>query len=122
MLRGGLRGQVQPASGRFDKVGGAFGWKPHKLDPKECAQVAYDGYWYKGFGCGFGAFYSIVGLMGEKYGAPYNQFPFAMLEAHKGGISDWGSICGALYSAAATFSLFWRPQGSAPIVARALRC
>ncbi|MFR0873435.1 MAG: hypothetical protein ACLSHC_01400 [Bilophila wadsworthia] len=44
-------------------------------DPKECAAVAYDGYWHKGLGCAYGAFYAIVGLMGEKYGAPYNQFP-----------------------------------------------
>ncbi len=109
-------GQTQQTAGRFDQVGGAFGWKAHKLDPKECAQVAYEGYWHKGFGCGFGAFYSIVGLMGEKYGAPYNQFPFAMLEANKGGISDWGTICGALYGAAASFSLFWGRKEVHPMV------
>ncbi|MDY0260762.1 MAG: C-GCAxxG-C-C family protein [Desulfovibrio sp.] len=108
--------QTQQAVGRFDQVGGAFGWTPHKLDPKECAKVAYEGYWHKGFGCGFGSFYAIVGLMGEKYGAPYNQFPFAMLEANKGGISDWGTICGALYGAAASFSLFWGRKEVHPMV------
>lgn len=108
--------QAQKAMGRFEQVGGAFGWKPQKLDPAECAKVAYDGYWYKGFGCGFGTFYSIVGLMGEKYGAPYNQFPFAMLEANKGGISDWGTICGALYGSVAAFSLFWDRKEVRPMV------
>lgn len=82
-------------------------WTPHKLDPKECAPVAYEGYWNKGLGCGYGAFYSIVGVMGEKYGAPYNQFPHHMLEVGKGGISDWGTICGALLGAASAFALFW---------------
>ena len=92
---------------RFAQVGGEFGWTPHKLDPKECAPVAYDGYWYKGYACGYGTFYGIIGMMGEKFGAPYNQFPFSMLEANKGGISDWGTICGALYGAAAAFALFY---------------
>lgn len=99
-------GQTQPG-GRFDQAGGDHGWKPHKLDPKECAEVAYLGYWHHDYGCGYGAFYAIVGLMAEKYGAPYNQFPFTMLEANKGGISDWGTICGALYGGVSTFSLFW---------------
>ena len=77
---------ADPKTKRFEQINGDFGWKPHKLDPKECAAVAYDGYWHKGLGCAYGAFYAIVGLMGEKYGAPYNQFPFAMLEVGKGGI------------------------------------
>lgn len=108
-------GQTQHG-GRFDQVGGDHGWTPRKLDPKECADVAYAGYWHKDYGCGYGAFYAIVGLMGEKYGAPYNQFPFAMLEANKGGISDWGTVCGALYGAAATFSLFWGRKEVRPMV------
>ena len=54
-------------------------------------KVAYEGYWYKGYACGYGAFYSIIGLLGEKYGAPYNQFPFSMLEANKGGIFPTGA-------------------------------
>lgn len=91
---------------RFQQVNGEFGWTPHKLDPAECAEAAYQGYWYKGYACGYGVFYGIIGVLGEKFGAPYNQFPFAMLEANKGGISDWGTICGALYGAAAAYALF----------------
>lgn len=102
--------------GRFEQVGGQFGWTPHKLDPAECEVVAYDGYWYKGYACGYGCFYSIIGLMGEKFGAPYNQFPFSMLEANKGGISDWGTICGALYGAAAAFALFYGRDERKPMV------
>ncbi len=92
---------------RFEQVNGNFGWKPHKLDPEECAAVAYDGYWHKGLGCAYGSFYAIIGLMGEKYGEPYNQFPFSMLEVGKGGIADWGTICGALLGPASAFALFW---------------
>ena len=108
--------QAAAPTKRFEQVNGEFGWKPHKLDPKECAKVAYEGYWYKGYACGYGAFYSIIGVLGEKYGAPYNQFPFSMLEANKGGISDWGTICGALYGAAAAFALFWGRKERTPMV------
>ncbi|MBQ7617607.1 MAG: C-GCAxxG-C-C family protein, partial [Desulfovibrio sp.] len=92
---------------RFEQVGGDFGWTPRTCDPNACAQLAYEAYWYKGYACGYGVFYGIVGSMAEKYGAPYNQFPFTMLEFLKGGISDWGTICGALGGAAAAFALFY---------------
>ena len=109
--------QAAPApGGRFAQVGGEFGWQPHKLNADECAPVAYEGYWHKGYACGYGAFYGIIGMMGEKFGAPYNQFPFTMLEANKGGISDWGTICGALYGAAAAFALFWGRKERTPMV------
>ncbi len=101
---------------RFQQVNGEFGWTPHKLDPAECAEAAYQGYWYKGYACGYGVFYGIIGVLGEKFGAPYNQFPFAMLEANKGGISDWGTICGALYGAAAAYALFWGRDERTPMV------
>ena len=104
------------ATRRFEQVGGDFGWTPHKLDPDEVAHLAYEGYWHKDYACGFGCFYSMIGLMGEKYGAPYNTFPFTMLEANKGGISDWGTICGALYGAVAAFALFYGRNERSPMV------
>ena len=94
-------------NGHFKQLDGEFGWKPHTLDPKASGPVAYEGYYYKGLGCGYGAFYGIIGMMGEKYGAPYKNFPFTMLESVKAGISGWGTICGALYGAVAAFSLFY---------------
>lgn len=102
--------------GHFKQLNGEFGWKPHKLDPKECAQIAYEGYYYKGLACGFGAFYGIIGSMGEKFGAPYKNFPFTMLEANKAGISGWGTICGALYGAVAAFALFYGRKERDPMV------
>ena len=95
---------------RFSQQGGDFSWTPRKLDPDECAPVAYDGFWHNLNACGYGAFYSIVGIMAEKYGAPYDQFPFSMLAVNEGGIIGWGTICGALYGAAAAFALFWNRE------------
>ncbi len=106
---------------RFAQQGGAFSWKPHVLDPAACAPVAYDGYWHNGYGCGYGAFYSIVGTMAEKFGAPYDQFPFTMLEVGKSGISDWGTICGALLGAASAMALFWGRKERDPMVSELFR-
>lgn len=92
---------------RFQQAGGDFGWKPHKLDVEAVQKVAYEAYHNKGYACGYGVFYSIVGSLAEQYGAPYNQFPFSMLEVFKGGISDWGTICGCLGGAASAYALFW---------------
>jgi len=91
-------------------------WTPHKLDPVACAPYAHEGYWHNGYGCCYGVFYSIVGTMGEKYGAPYNQFPFHMMEVGKSGISEWGTICGALLGAASAFAMFWGRKERDPMV------
>lgn len=92
---------------RFKQNGGDFSWKPQKLDPVEVQAVAHAGFWHQGFGCGYGVLYSIVGLMGEKYGAPYKDFPFSMMEFGKSGISEWGGTCGALLGGAAALALFY---------------
>ena len=69
---------------RFQQAGGDFGWKPHKLDVEAVQKVAYEAYHNKGYACGYGVVYSIVGSLAEQYGAPYNQFPFSMLESVQG--------------------------------------
>ncbi len=96
-------------------------WTPHKLDPAECAPYGYEGYWHKGYGCCHGVFYSIVGVMGEKHGAPYNTFPFRMMEVGKSGISGWGTICGALLGAAAAYAMFWGRKERDPMVSELFR-
>ena len=109
-------------NGHFAQLGGEFGWTPKKIDDIAASQaIAYDGYWYKGYGCGYGAFYSIVGVMGEKYGAPYNTFPFTIMEMFKGGMADWGTICGALAGAAAAFFAFYPRKDANPMVAELFR-
>lgn len=91
-------------------------WTPKKLDKAQCAPYAHEGYWSNGYGCCYGTFYSIVGVMGQKFGAPYNTFPFRMLEVGKSGISGWGTICGALLGAASALALFWGRKERDPMV------
>ncbi len=78
-------------------------WKYVTLDPDVAAQRAYDGY-LKGH-CMYGGFESIVGELGDRYGAPYNQFPFVMMKYGAGGINGWGTICGAINGTVAAIQL-----------------
>ena len=98
---------VGPLGERFKQSGGDFSWRPQKLDPSEVAAVAHAGFWHQGYACGYGVLYSIIGLMGERYGAPYKDFPFSMMTFGRGGIAEWGGTCGALLGAAATLALFY---------------
>ncbi|MDL2285582.1 C-GCAxxG-C-C family protein [Desulfovibrio sp. OttesenSCG-928-F07] len=93
-----------------------FSWTPRILDPKEVQPIAYEGFYDRGFGCGYGVFYSIIGTMGKKWGAPYNSFPYSMLEMGKSGVSEWGTLCGALLGAVSAFSLFWGRKDRDPMV------
>mgnify|MGYP003817159351 CR=1 FL=1 len=109
------------AAAPFDQTSAPFGWTPHKLDPAACAKTAYDGYWFNGYGCCYGTFYAIIGTMAEKYGAPYNQFPFTMMEVGKSGISEWGTICGSLLGVASAFALFYGRKERDPMVSTLFR-
>lgn len=91
-------------------------WVPQKLDPMESAQTAYRGYWEENGGCGFAVFKGIIGVMGIKYGTPYDSFPLWMMSYASGGISSWGTVCGALNCAAAAYALFYDRTGSRPLV------
>ena len=123
MVAGGLvmsaAGTTRGAVPRTENPG--FNWEPRKLDPAESAKVAYARYWFNDYGCCYGAFYSIVGVMAEKFGAPYDQFPFTMMEVGKSGISEWGTICGTLLGVASAYALFWGRQDRDPMVTELFR-
>jgi hypothetical protein len=95
---------------------GAQYWRARSLEPMECARLAYQGYWEENGGCGFAVFKGIVGMMGMRYGAPYATFPLWMMSYASGGIAGWGTVCGALNCAAASFGLFYDRKALAPLV------
>lgn len=84
------------------KVAG-FPWRYMKLDADAVAERAYKGF-LSGH-CMYGSFFGIVGELAEKYGAPYNNFPFAMMKIGAGGMADWATLCGALNGSALAASL-----------------
>jgi len=91
-------------------------WPPRRLDPLECARVAYQGYWEENGGCGFAVFKGMIGMMGIKYGAPYDTFPLWMMSYAAGGIASWGTVCGALNCAAAAYGLFYGKKQQQPLI------
>jgi hypothetical protein len=79
-------------------------WQYYPVEPVKSAQIAYDN--YPGKGCMYAVCYSILSQLGQKYGAPYNQFPLDMLSYGHGGVSGYGALCGALNGGALTIGLF----------------
>ena len=84
-------------------------WQPHPVDPEKAERMAYDGC-IGGYGCCYAAFYSIIGQMAEKHGAPYKDFPFHVMKAGRSGIGGWKSTCGALVGAAFAYGLFYEKK------------
>ncbi|MEZ6853637.1 C-GCAxxG-C-C family protein [Halodesulfovibrio aestuarii] len=84
-------------------------WQPHSVDPAVAERMAYDGC-NGGYGCCYAAFYSIIGQMAEKHGAPYKDFPFHVMKAGRSGVGGWKSTCGALLGAAFAYGLFYEKK------------
>ena len=79
-------------------------WNYIQLDPTLTAQKAYMDF-SKGH-CMYAVFSSIVGQLAEIHGQPYSSFPLDMMAYGAGGVSNWGSLCGALNGSAAVIGLF----------------
>lgn len=84
-------------------------WQPQVVDPARGERMAYDGC-IGGYGCCYAAFYSIIGQMAEKFGAPYKDFPFHSMKAGRSGVGGWESTCGALTGAAFAYGLFYEKK------------
>lgn len=86
-------------------------WNYEPLDPAAAAQRAYD--LYADGSCMYASFRAIVEMTGEKRiekhpleSAQWRSFPYYMMAYGKGGIHDYGSLCGTLNGGAAAISLF----------------
>jgi len=93
---------VNPLTSENNKTAD-FPWPYEKLEPEACAERAYKGF-LKGH-CMYGCFYGIVGELAERKGAPYNTFPFKMMDIGAGGGAGWATLCGALNGAMLAITL-----------------
>ncbi len=59
--------------------------------------------------------YGLIGLMGEKFGAPYSTFPFSCMEFGKSATAESGGTCGCLMSGAQVISLFYPRKIAVPL-------
>lgn len=74
-----------------------------EIDPDEARLRGHAAY-YMG-GCAYGTFYSLLTLLREGVGGPYNQIPLRTLKYGEGGIVGWGTVCGCLNGSAAAITL-----------------
>lgn len=82
--------------------------KGRTLVPLDAAVVADKAYRiYPEGACMYATFASIVSSLGELAGEPYRSFPLEMMRYGEGGVSGWGSLCGALNGAAAVIGLVY---------------
>ena len=93
---------------RAGEDGGSDASKGRTLVPLDAAVVADKAYRIFPEGaCMYATFASIVSSLGELVGEPYRSFPVDMMRYGEGGISGWGSVCGALNGAAAVIGLIY---------------
>ena len=79
-------------------------WMYYQLDPATTGELAYKH--YEDGGCMYSTVISVLSQLADKFGEPYDSFPFHMMKYGHGGIGGFGSICGALNGAAALIGLF----------------
>lgn len=85
----GARSEASAAGGTTEK----WPWPYVKLDPQKTADIAYEE-WYRVF-CGAAIVNAVFGQLREKVGGPYKSFPSDAFVFLEGGVSGWGTICGA---------------------------
>lgn len=93
---------------RAGENAGTDAFKGRTLVPLDAAVVADKAYRiYPEGACMYATFASIVSSLGELVGEPYRSFPVDMMRYGEGGISGWGTVCGALNGAAAVIGLIY---------------
>ncbi len=85
----GLATAARPAGSPAER----WPWPYATLDPRKTAEIAY-AEWYRVF-CGAAIINAVFGQLREKVGEPYKSFPLDAFVFLEGGISGWGTICGA---------------------------
>jgi hypothetical protein len=91
-----IAASVPGFASKADALGGPtekWPWPYVKLDPQKTADIAYNE-WYRVY-CGAAVINSIFSQLREKVGEPYKSFPIDAFIFLEGGVSGWGTICGA---------------------------
>jgi hypothetical protein len=83
-------------------------WNYVALDPAVVAEDAYRK--YAEGGCMFGVFAGVIATIAKIQPEPFGSFPCHMMRYGAGGVSHWGSICGACNGGAALIGLFERDK------------
>ncbi len=88
----------------------AWPWPYKKLDPEKVYWKGAELY-YK-YGCGQAAFEAIISELGH----PFTTVPAGILKFGEGGVSGWGSHCGALLGSSAAISLAFQGEAQGKLI------
>ncbi len=108
---GAVLGQIINPLSKAEAKGGdteKWPWPYVKLDPTQTAEIAYHE-WYRIF-CGGAVISSVFSQLREKVGGPYKSFPIDGFMFLEGGVSGWGTICGAPMGANLVTNLIIGPR------------
>ena len=81
----------------------ALPWAYQKLDVEAVRKAGYDNY-AKG-GCMFGAGAALLNEFAKTPNSPWKTIPLDMYKYGAGGVSSWGTLCGALNGAVSVMSM-----------------
>ncbi|MDO5553785.1 MAG: C-GCAxxG-C-C family protein [Planctomycetia bacterium] len=102
-----------------------FVWNYESLDPVATAERAYT--LYADGSCMYASFRALVEGVGfirrekdPREASHYDQFPYYMMFYGRGGVHDYGTLCGILNGCAAAISLFVRDRKDAAAMTREL--
>ncbi len=93
-------GGAMPASGSETPE---LPWTYVKLDPEETRKLGHELCYASN--CASGAFKAILVQLIDKVGYPYNQVPLNIFNYGGGGVTGWGTVCGALNGAGGAITL-----------------
>ncbi|MHB1126988.1 MAG: C-GCAxxG-C-C family (seleno)protein [Bacillota bacterium] len=88
----------------------AWPWPYKKLDPEVVRKRGYEEY-FKG-GCMYGAAAALLMTLREEVGAPYDLIPLDIYKYGAGGVSSWGTLCGALNGSCAVINMVTKDYGA----------
>src|SRR5512139_2606152 len=106
----GCRRQSEPVAQAAVVSAEKWPWPYKKLDPQKTADIAYNE-WYRVF-CGAAVINSVFGQLRDQVGEPYKSFPIDAFIFLEGGVSGWGTICGANAGANIVTNLVIGPRTS----------
>lgn len=95
--------QITTSTSTSTAAAPALPWTYQKLDVEAVRKAGYENY-AKG-GCMYGAAAALINEMAKIPNTPWKTIPLDMYKYGAGGVSSWGTLCGALNGAIAVMSM-----------------
>lgn len=95
--------KITSSSSTGSAVAPALPWNYQKLDVEAVRKAGYDNYGKAG--CMYGAGAALLNELAKTPDSPWKTIPLDMYKYGAGGVSSWGTLCGALNGAVSVMSM-----------------